>query len=99
MIAHWIGDGRWEVIALWEMPGDAVAEMMAMTGGAQVFRLYKLFKLALVDDSRMVEIEGLSYLKVSQVLTEWMQVSGDPEDKSAGHELELMVTGQGPGPS
>lgn len=65
--SDWTG----QVLPIWEMPHEAVIDMMGTEGSLQMIKTVDLFKLAIVDPKEAEKIDGLSFRAFSKLLTAW----------------------------
>lgn len=60
-----------DVIEMYELPSKRVMPLMSLTGPEQMEEMLSVFKLAVVDQSKVAELDTLSFGEMSGVLTQW----------------------------
>lgn len=60
-----------DVIEMYELPSKRVMPLMSLSGPEQMEEMLSVFKLAIVDPSKVAELDTLSFGEMSGVLTQW----------------------------
>lgn len=68
-----------EVIEMYELPFERVIEALAASSGPnQMLAMLEIFKLALIDQSKIAELEVLSFNEMADILGQWAMLSTPP---------------------
>jgi membrane-associated protease RseP (regulator of RpoE activity) len=71
-----------EVIEMYELPFEKVIKALSTANGpAQMMAMLEIFKLAIVDQSRVDELEVLSFNETAEILGQWAVLSTPPTVK------------------
>ena len=79
-----------DVIEMYEMPSRMIMPLIGHNGFEQMEALLDIFKLALVDQSKVADLDFLSFNEMSNVLMEWWVGSSMRVEKQA-HGLEKKM--------
>lgn len=60
-----------DVIEMYEMPSKMIMPLIGHNGFEQMEALLEIFKLAVVDQSKVADLDFLSFNEMSNVLMEW----------------------------
>jgi len=58
-------------LAMSELPGEDVMEAISSEGGAQMIKVYQMFKFAALDQMGIEAIENLPYGEMSSAIDQW----------------------------
>lgn len=68
-----------EVIEMYELPFERVIEALAgASGPTQMLAMLDIFKLALIDQSKISELDVLSFNEMAEILGQWASLSTPP---------------------
>jgi hypothetical protein len=72
-----------EVIELYELPYEKVMSALSTPNGpAQMMAMLEIFKLAIVDQSKLSGLEILSFSELADMLSQWAVLSTPPTSSS-----------------
>ena len=60
-----------DAIEMYEMPSKMVMPLIGNSGPEQMEEMLSVFKLAIIDQSKIAELDSLSFNEVANVLMEW----------------------------
>lgn len=79
-----------EAIEMYEMPYGQVLDLLTVSGPRQMFKMLDMFRLAVVDQELLEDMELLTFNEISEVIGQWaskstvrwmsINVSGDGDD-------------------
>lgn len=82
-----------EAIEMYEMPYGQVLDLLSVSGPRQMFKMLDMFRLAVVDQDLLDDMELLTFNEISEVIGQWaskstvrwmsINVSGDGEDEDS----------------
>jgi len=81
-----IGDFSARAIGMYEMPHQQVLQALTVPHGpAQMVSMLEIFKLALLDQKKVSELDILSFNDMAEILGQWtMKSTMDPVEKELG---------------
>lgn len=78
-----------DAIELYEMPHGRVLDLVTARGPQQMLVMLDLFKLAIVDQSKLDVLEVLTFNEITEVVGQWAS-------KSSARWVEIGFAGQPP---
>lgn len=81
-----------EAIEMYEMPYGQVLDLLTVSGPRQMFKMLDMFRLAVVDQDLLEDMELLTFNEISEVIGQWAS-------KSTVRWMSINVSGDGDGDS